>query len=87
MASSKGNGANWVDALNSIQAKRGKAPPGDGVGWLRFLEICELYNAGENKMRKLVQIGVENGSIKVFEGSGLNGAGRLTRRIWYKMKQ
>jgi len=82
MATSKRNRDAWIKTLEGINVKQGKLPPGDG--WLTFVELREEHDIGDNKLRKLLQEGVDNNEIEFFEGTKANATGRLTRSVWYR---
>lgn len=85
MASSKRDSGDWVTAISSITAKQGLYPPGYPDGWKTFEEIQKEQKIGHNKLRRIIQLGVKEGTIKAFEGTSPNITGRLCRSVWYKI--
>ena len=84
MANTKRLKGDWIKNLSQLHKTRANTP--SGQGWLTYVEIRDLQDMGENKVRSLIRQGLEQGTIESYEGSELNVAGRLTRRIWYRFK-
>ena len=85
MASGKKPRNSWVNAFQDINEKQGNYPPGFPKGWLTFKELQAEHKIGHNKLRNMIQIGVEDGSIEAFEGTAPNITGRLCRSVWYRI--
>lgn len=84
MANSKRDKNNWVKAFQECAELTSRLPKGDG--WKTFLELQDEHQMGQNKLRRLIAEGMDNGTFEHFEGTKANGTGRICRSVWYRPK-
>ncbi len=84
MANSKRDTADWVNALAAQNQKNGNYPPGYPGKWKTFHELHDEHKIGNNKLRRMLATGLDDGTFIAFEGTMPNATGRICRRVWYK---
>ena len=86
MASRNKNRDDWIKQIQSSVKRAGKYPDDfEKGGWMTFHELQRDLDVGHNKLRRILQKGVELGEIEAFEGTSPNITGRLCRSVWYKL--
>jgi hypothetical protein len=84
MANDKRHTADWVKAFTVQNEKNGNYPPGYPGKWKTFHELHDEHMIGNNKLRRMLTTGVEDGTFEAFEGTAPNVTGRLCRSVWYR---
>lgn len=82
MATNKRNTNDWVEAIASVNDSTGNTPPGEG--WKTFHELHDELKIGNNKLRRLLTVGMEDGTFEHYEGTKTNATGRICRSVWYR---
>ena len=82
MASSKRNNSDWVKAIADANASIGRPP--EGEGWKTFHELQKETKLGNNKLRRILTVGMEAGTFEHYEGTKANSTGRICRSVWYR---
>ena len=86
MASRIKNRDDWIKQIQGSVKREGKYPDDfEKGGWMTFHELQRDLDVGHNKLRRILQKGVELGEIEAFEGTSPNITGRLCRSVWYKI--
>ena len=83
MATSKRSDNSWVEALDSFTDPT-KRPKGEG--WKTVDELKELMGCGVNQLYKKIGVGLKAGKLERFSGAEMGNCGRMTRRVWYRLK-
>lgn len=75
----------WCKKIEELNNRRGKRP--EGKEWFTFKELYEKFPYGDNKLRRILNKGMDEGTVEIFEGSEMRDRGTLNRQVWYRFKE